>query len=560
MVKQNNKTKDSAIDPKLFRSKTLHNLSKALRAFSERNQLTSNVNYKVYHLLCQPFTFVNAYSKFSKNKGAYTLGYKDENIMEFFGKLNAQAIANKFRKGSYLWKPVRRTWIPKQRKNTLRPIDTPTQEDRIVQEAIRGILESIFEPEFKEFESLPRNNGHVTNYGFRPEKSTQMAVESLKLKGSNNNMVLEGDISSAYNSVNHSVMIHLLKRRIKDKKFLGVISKMLKSGVMDRERYQHNLTGTPQGGIVSPLLFNIYMFEFDKFIYRTILTPISYCNVLKGKRKQDKRAKQITNFIKNNKDKLNRKELKQLVMRRASLPSYDVKTLPRGCHYVRFADDWVLLLTASKSSMESIKSRIASFLSHKLKFKLDPNKTAVTAFNQSFQFLGFSIRQAPPRSVRLKRLRIRSDKKQLRLRRTTRRHVTIIPDSKRIKQRLIYNLYCDSSLSSRSHPHLVMLTPYEIVLHYQLTMRGLFNYYARVDNFNMINYAFYILRYSCAKTIARRQKSSIRKVFDVQGLNLETSIVILTHSGEQVRSVRLPSLPDLKRGLNNRKTKVRPYA
>jgi retron-type reverse transcriptase len=200
-----------------------------------RNEDTKHINHKIYHLLCDPFIYVNAYAKISKNPGALTKGIKsDEEIMTFFGKSNAEKIANKFKTKNYSWKPTRRTWIPKPGKNKLRPIDTPTQEDRIVQEAIRGILESIFEPEFREFET--QNEFLCTNYGFRPNQSTWKAANALKIFGQATIYGIEGHISGAYNNVDHDILINLLNKRIKDKKFIEVISKLLKSDIMEENK------------------------------------------------------------------------------------------------------------------------------------------------------------------------------------------------------------------------------------------------------------------------------------------------------------------------------------
>ena len=251
-------------DPKIVK-----NLSKHLEKHSERNKDTSHINKKIFYILEKPFTYINAYARVIKNKGALTKATNsDEEVMKLFSLEKAQRIANKVKNNNYTWQSVRRVWIPKPGKSSLRPIDTPSQEDRIMQEAIRGILESIFEPEFRKFEIS--NNYTCTNYGFRSNKSAWDAIENIKVNGSQATYIIEGDIKDAYNSVNHNLLINFLKIRIKDQKFLKFIKNLLKSGIMDKGSYQHNLIGTLQGGIVSPLLFNIYMFHFDKYIYNNL--------------------------------------------------------------------------------------------------------------------------------------------------------------------------------------------------------------------------------------------------------------------------------------------------
>merc|ERR1712228_204412 len=148
----------------------------------------------------------------------------------------------------YKHKTLRRTWISKPGKRTRRPIDTATQKDLIVQEVVRGILDAIYEPEFKEFEKL--NKYTCTNYGFRPQKSCFDAVNNYKSTSRECKTIIEGDIIGAYNNVNHNKLIKILSHRIRDKKFLNVIRNLLEAGIMaNNDRVINNLNGTPQGGI-----------------------------------------------------------------------------------------------------------------------------------------------------------------------------------------------------------------------------------------------------------------------------------------------------------------------
>ena len=241
--------------------------SQFLMAHTQRNLKTDHINFKVYHMLTRPWTFISAYSNIALNKGALTPGVNpEETTTELFSVEKAIAIAGEFKNKTYKHKPLRGAWISKPGKKTRQPIDTATQKDRIVQEAVRGILEAIYEPEFKEFEKL--NNYTCTNYGFRPQKSCFEAVNNYKSTSRGCKTIIKGDIIKAYNNVNHNKLIQILSHRIRDKKFLNVIRNLLEAGIMENHgRITHNLNGIPQGGIVSPLLFNIYMFEFDKYIY-----------------------------------------------------------------------------------------------------------------------------------------------------------------------------------------------------------------------------------------------------------------------------------------------------
>lgn len=263
----------------------IEKLGKSLKGHTRRNLDTSHINYKIQYLLHDPFTFVNAYAKISNNKGAFTKGVENDNIIQLFGLEKANNLAKKIKDGRYQFKPVQRTWIPKPRKKKKRPIDVPSQSDRIVQEAIRGILEAIYEPVFVEFGKKYKNL--CNNYGFRPKKSCWSAIEKLELHSKRCNITIAGDIVSAYNNVNHDILLQILQRRIKDKKFLHLIKNMLKLGIMEQGRFEHSLNGTPQGGIISPLLFNIYMYEFDKYVYENFILPILQKNSNLKKKSKD---------------------------------------------------------------------------------------------------------------------------------------------------------------------------------------------------------------------------------------------------------------------------------
>ena len=500
-------------------------LSKHLENHENRNKNTEHINYKIHYLLEKPFTFVNAYARISKNKGALTRATKtDEEYIKLFSLEKARKIADEIKKEKYCWETVRRVWIPKLGKKKMRPIDTPSQKDRIVQEAIRGILESIYEPMFQQFEI--QNNYACTNYGFRPKKSTWDAAKNIKINCQRTTFVIEGDIKSAYNSVHHKLLIKLLKSRIKDQKFLNLIKKLLKSGIMDKGTYQHNLIGTPQGGIVSPLLFNIYMFEFDKFIHNEILPQLN----TKSHRKQNPeytslqyRAKDLLKKWKASDKSSNAKRdflipYKKLQKEMFKNPSMEVSSLSKEARYYRYADDWVLLLTCSKKEAQDIKDRIKFWLKKNLHLELDESKTIINRLDNGFSFLGYRIKSTGVKNSRIKHIhRVVNGKHQRYLKRTTVRKITIYPDSKRIFQKLCHNKFCDPNLNPVARASWSLLDEYEIVLKYRQIMLGIFNYYRNCDNRETIDRASYILQYSCAKTLARRKKIPMKQIFEKFG-------------------------------------------
>lgn len=539
-----------------------------LHEFVQRNQNGIHINYKIHHLLHDPFTFVNAYAKISKNRGAMTEGYDDEGIMKFFGLNDATKIATKIKQDKYKFKPVKRTWIPKPGKKKKRPIDVPTQSDRIVQEALRGILEAIFEPEFKHWGHITRNLSN--NYGFRPGMGPWKSLDILKKYSKPCTMVIEGDIVSAYNNVNHDILLSILRKRIKDKKFLGFIKQLLKSGIMDEKKYEHSLIGTPQGGIVSPLLFNIYLFGLDKFVFNEIILPlqkgelgkkgddatpayrqIRYRTNVALKRLRENKNQYKTNPMIENKEiyKTSLKEFKKLRNIRNSTQYGNIQRLKRKACYVRYADDWVLAITCNYTEAEQIKKRIAEYLETERNMQLDDEKTKITRVSKGYKFLGFEIRMLTD-NVRqiLKTQKSPSGKYSRVLKRTTSRMLTIEPDSDRILNRMKRDQFCDSKYEPIAKPGWLIYDDYDIVEKYGQIFRGLYNYYLPCERLTRLNRISYILQYSCARTLARRRKISKRKVFRKYGKNLTITKTIQSTKNENIlRTAKFLTLTDLRR-------------
>lgn len=429
MVKESNKGKKKVLNAK--ERKTSFNkeknrvdlLSQKLKRFTARNKTTDHVNYKVWYLMHDPFTYINAYAKISKNRGALTKGYEDEKTMKSFGQKSAETIVKKIKSGKFKFKPVKRTWVSKSGKISKRPLNVPTQTDRIVQEAVRGILEVIYEPEFVKQGELTQNLSN--NYGFRPNLSTWDAIEKLKTHSKRCNIVVEGDIASAYNNVNHRILMNILRIRIKDKKFLKFIYQMLKSGIMDENRYEHSLTGTLQGGIVLPLLFNIYMLGFDQFIYDGFIASVLEYNKNKRddnvskiysalRRKLKKHAKLVKEMrtLKTGSSLELKKEIKEFKKIRAIrniTPFNDLTNMKKGVVYVRYADDWVLSLTATKQEAEAIKMKISEYLRVKRKMELDDEKIKISWTSEGYKFLGFEIRSGIQKNIKLKKVTMRNN-------------------------------------------------------------------------------------------------------------------------------------------------------
>lgn len=550
-------------DNKLKLSQTQRRLlrdSHPLQRLKERNTNTKHTNQKIYHLLCDPSIYIQAYAKIIKNRGSTTPGIpSDEQLLIFFGRKDAISIAKTMQKGKYSFSPCRRTLIPKPGKNKKRPIDTPTQKDRIVQEAIRGILESIYEPVFREHANLFASNPYckIENFGFRPNLNCWQAAETLKIHGQRCTYIIEGDIKGAYNNVNHQVLLKVLRKRIKDPQFLTLLHNLLRSGVMENGTYTHNLKGTPQGGIVSPLLFNIYMFELDKFTV-TLANKVLKNNTTKtGKRnpeyQRNKYQKEkILKLYRNpqlthSERKTIKKQLKKHIITSFKTPSYLISDLPKSCLFIRYADDWVFAFTGTYSEAKDYKKTISNFISSDLHMELDDEKTKITKYTDSVQFLGFSLKMEEANKSKQKLVLTKSKGKYKRVHtRTTSKKINIRIDKKRLLKNLVQRGFCKPDLFPIGIRSWSLFSTFEIVTKYRQILVGLYGYYCKCDSSYTLNQVSYILQYSCAKTIATREKITMKQVFTKYGMNLSITRVTYRNGTSRKENVSFKTYTQLR--------------
>jgi RNA-directed DNA polymerase len=300
--------------------------------------------FDLYHLLYDNDWLRLAHDYVAQNAGSVTAGCDGINMKLFDANLeeNLQEIINELRSESFEPHPVRRVHIPKSN-GKFRPLGIPSIKDRIVQEALRMILEPIYEADFSQ-----------NSFGFRPNRRTMDAVKYIAtctLPHQRYFWIIEGDISSYFDTINHRRLVKVLRRRIKDEKILRLIWKFLKAGVMEGKLFRDTKAGTPQGGIISPLLANIYLNELDKYMEK-------YTGFTQSERHR-RRVKGEANFI-----------------------------------HVRYADDFVVLCNGTKAQAEGMKERLQQFLDQELKLRLSEEKTRITHLNDGFKFLGYWIQRS----------------------------------------------------------------------------------------------------------------------------------------------------------------------
>jgi RNA-directed DNA polymerase len=221
--------------------------------FASRNDLRL---HDLYHLLYDVEWLQWAYERVASNQGSRSAGCDGLTIATFQQNLGdrLQELAEDLKTLRFQPHPVRRVYIPKAN-GKLRPLGIPSIRDRMVQEALRMVLEPIFEVEF-----------YRCSFGFRPNRSTMDAlarIASSMTASQRYYWAIEGDIRSYFDTINHEHLMTLLRRRIRDDKLLALVWRFLKAGVMEGKLFKATDQGTPQGGIISPLLANVYLHELQ---------------------------------------------------------------------------------------------------------------------------------------------------------------------------------------------------------------------------------------------------------------------------------------------------------
>ena len=310
-------------------------------------------------IMSSEVVIMTAIHNIKANKGSKTPGIDQKIIDKDYLQKDYYEVVTDIQNSFTNYKPdmVRRKWIPKPGKQEKRQLGIPTIKDRIDQECVRLIIEPILEAQFFQH-----------SYGFRPWRDTHMALERVKdqVHRIGYYWIVEGDISRFFDNVNHTILIKKLYHMgIADRRILMIIKEMLKAGIMDE--CKKNELGTPQGGIISPILANVYLHQMDKWITREWENKVTQNNY-SSKRNQYQSLHRYSNL--------------------------------KPAYLIRYADDWILL-TDSKEHAEKWKYRISKFLETNLKLKLSDEKTLITNIKEKpIHFVGFTYKVIKEPSMR----------------------------------------------------------------------------------------------------------------------------------------------------------------
>ena len=478
------------------------------RVLNSLNEHSKDSSYKfecLYRILFNEELFYVAYQKIASNGGSTTKGSDGRSIDEM-SLARIETLIASLKDESYQPHPSRRVHIPKKNGKT-RPLGIPAFEDKLVQEVVRMILEAIYEGHFE-----------TTSHGFRPKRSCHTALLHIQKTFSGAKWFIEGDIKGFFDNIDHDVLVGILRERISDDRFIRLIRKFLKAGYVEDWTFHNTYSGMPQGGIVSPILANIYLDKLDKYVKEYIRHFDMGTKRRPGKESNDlaNERKRTVRKLKKVKDGTEKAalvaRLKAIEQERAAFPSGDeMDGSYRRLKYIRYADDFILGVIGSKEDALRIKEDIKSFLSESLALELSEEKTLITHTGKSAKFLGYEITVTRNNHQRRD--------VQGRLRRTYGKRVRLNVSMATLRDKLLEYGAMEIKLRNgkeiwkpKCRSGLIFNDDLEILDRYNRKTVGFCNYYLIANNCVVLHNFRYIMEYSMYKTFAGKYRSTVRKI------------------------------------------------
>ena len=485
------------------------------RVLNSLNEHSKDSSYKferLYRILFNEELFYVAYQKIASNGGSTTKGSDGRSIDEM-SLARIETLIASLKDESYQPHPSRRVHIPKKNGKT-RPLGIPAFEDKLVQEVVRMILEAIYEGHFE-----------TTSHGFRPKRSCHTALLHIQKTFSGAKWFIEGDIKGFFDNIDHDVLVGILRERISDDRFIRLIRKFLKAGYVEDWTFHNTYSGMPQGGIVSPILANIYLDKLDKYVKEYIRHFDMGTKRRPGKESNDlaNERKRTVRKLKKIKDGTEKAalvaRLKAIEQERAAFPSGDeMDGSYRRLKYIRYADDFILGVIGSKEDALRIKEDIKSFLSESLALELSEEKTLITHTGKSAKFLGYEITVTRNNHQRRE--------VQGRLRRTYGKRVRLNVSMATLRDKLLEYGAMEIKLRNgkeiwkpKCRSGLIFNDDLEILDRYNRETVGFCNYYLIANNCVVLHNFRYIMEYSMYKTFAGKYRSTVRKINKKYRLN-----------------------------------------
>ena len=436
---------------------------------------------ELYRQMFNKSLYLLAYGNIYSNQGAMTPGTCDETA-DGMSEEKIDEIIAAMRGERYRFAPVRRVYIPKKN-GKLRPLGLPSWSDKLVGEVARLLLEAYYEPQFSDH-----------SHGFRKGRGCHTALRKVQETWTGTVWFIEGDISDCFGSTDHETLMKILAEKISDNRFLRLIRNMLKAGYMEDWQYHETLSGTPQGGVLSPLLSNIYLHKLDEFVERELIPQHTRGKSRKVSREYSRLAKR-RQAARRRGDRASARELAQQMR---NLPYGDpMDPGYRRLKYLRYADDHILGFIGPKAEAEQIKARLAAFLRETLALELNQSKTVIThARTRAARFLGYEITVQHGNTKLTGGIRSANGRIALRVPRDV---ITAkcAPYRRRGKP--------------WHRPGLKNLPDYDIVRIYGAEYRGIVNYYRLAQDIRRLGALRWNAETSMLKTLAAKHDSSVSK-------------------------------------------------
>lgn len=462
---------------------------------------SSDLGYKyerLYRLLFNEEMFFLAYQRIYAKQGNMTPG-TDGRTVDQMSIQRIERLIDALRTEEYQPHPAKRVYIPKKN-GKKRPLGIPSFDDKLVQEVTRMILEAIYEGHFE-----------YTSHGFRPHRSCHTALTHIQDKFTGAKWFIEGDIKGFFDNIKHEILVNILKERIADERFIRLIRKFLKAGYAEQWKFHNTYSGTPQGGIVSPILANIYLDKFDKYMkmYADKFNKGERRKVSSEYRRLNNKKTRLAKKLKSVTDESVRAgmitEIKETLAQTYVTPCHEpMDANYRRIQYVRYADDFLIGVIGSKSECQAIKADIKEFMTEQLGLELSDEKTLITNAKDKAKFLGYEI------FVRSKAF-MHKDSRGV-MKRFGNGSVLLHVSMDTAKAKLLE--YGALRIAKEGNQDIWKPKPRgfmignkveDIVAQYNTEIRGFYNYYAIANNISTIGHSFgYIMEYSMYKTIAQK--------------------------------------------------------
>ncbi|UVK35976.1 RNA-dependent DNA polymerase (plasmid) [Mesorhizobium sp. AR10] len=481
-----------------------HTVEKRLDSIIDLSRQVKRIN-GLFRLLSAPTIWERAYEQIAPNKGALTPGVDAQNTLDGFSLERMQEVMASVLDGSYRFSPARRQYIPKAN-GKKRPLGIPTADDKLVQAAVKVLLEHVYEPIFSE-----------QSHGFRRGRSCHTALTEIRRTWHGMKWLVEVDIVGYYDNIDHDILLGLLRKRIDDDRLLQLIGRMLKAGYLEDWKFHRTFSGAPQGGVISPILANVYLHELDLFVaemkarfdkgqgrrrsatYLETSKQIQIRRRMINRRRANGNEEEIPRLI---------EEIREWERRRLEKPSVDqLDPNYRRLRYCRYADDFVIGVIGSKEDARRVMAEVRTYLAETLKLEVSAEKSGIRKADEGAIFLGYELKTyGDGRTKRMVKggravtMRVPDDRMQL--------HVPMEKLARFAERNRLGNLYTNQG---EARCEVINNSDVAILTGYNAMMRGLAEYYKLGTLWKQqVGRLHHLWWWSFMKTLSRKHKCSVK--------------------------------------------------